>query len=262
MMDYSDDASIADSIQKHVDSNYDAVIIGVHKLFKYPAKNFGLTLSALNLIKNLQAHNHAITMVFANPYALKNFCDADNVVACYDDDPIFQEAAFNWLTNQFVASGKLPVTVCSAFHYGDGLVDLGLQKLPEVKPIEAGIDSSRILYHSIDSLANNAMVNHATPGCVVLVAKDNKIVMDKAYGNLTYYDQQPVTTGTVYDLASVTKISATTLAVMKLYEDGKLDINKTIGDYLPWVRNSNKSNLILQDVLLHQAGMVAFHSIL
>lgn len=257
MMDYSDDASIADSIKKHVDSNYDAVVIGVHQFNKYPAKNFGLTLTALNLIKDLQVANHTITMVFGNPYALKNFCDADNLVACYDDDPIFQEAAYNWLTNQFVASGKLPVTVCNAFHYGDGIVDLGLQKLPEVNPIEAGIDSST-LYHSIDSLANNAIFNHATPGCVLLVAKDNKIVLDKAYGNLTYYDHQPTSTETVYDLASVTKISATTLAVMKLYEDGKLDINKTIGDYLPWVRGSNKSGLVLQDVLMHQAGMVAF----
>jgi beta-N-acetylhexosaminidase len=256
MMDYSDDSSIADSIFKAVDSNYDAVIIGVHHFNKYPAKNFGLTLNALNLIKNLQSSAHAITMVFGNPYALKNFCDADNLVECYEDDPIFQEAAFNWLNNEFIASGKLPVTVCDAFHYGDGITDFGLQKLAEAKPIEAGLDSAKLSV--IDSLAYDAIAQHATPGCVVLVAKDNKIVYDKAFGNLTYNNNQPVTLQTVYDLASVTKISATTLAVMKLYEDGKLDIHKTLGYYLPWVRGSNKSNLILEDVLLHQAGLVAF----
>ncbi|MBV9962481.1 MAG: serine hydrolase [Parafilimonas sp.] len=256
LMNYNDDSSVADSILKHVDSNYDAVIIGVHQFNKYPARNFGLTLNALGLIKNLQATTNAITMVFGNPYALKNFCDANNLVECYEDDPIFQEAAFNWLNGNFVASGKLPVTVCDAFHYGDGITDLGLKKIPVVNAAEVGLDSERLSV--IDSLAYDAIAQHAMPGCVVLVAKNNKIVFNKAYGNLTYNNDQPVTLNTVYDLASVTKISATTLAVMKLYEEGKLDLHKTLGDYLPWVRGTNKSTLVIQDVLLHQAGLVAF----
>jgi beta-glucosidase-like glycosyl hydrolase/CubicO group peptidase (beta-lactamase class C family) len=256
LLNYDDNAAVADSIFKRVDSNYDAVIIGVHQFNKYPAKNFGLSPNAIDLIKNLQSSTHALTMVFGNPYALKNFCDADNLIECYEDDAIFQEAAFNWLTGLFIASGKLPVTVCDAFHYGDGIVDLGLKKIPEASAYSVGIDSVKL--SAIDSLANDAIVQHATPGCVVLVEKDNRIILDKAYGNLTYNSDQPVTVQTVYDLASVTKITATTLAVMKLYEQGRLDINKTIGYYLPWVRNSNKSNLLLQDVLMHQAGMVSF----
>ena len=257
LLDYSDDSLIADSIFKKVDSNYDAVVIGVHQFNKYPARNFGLSINALNLIKNLQSSTHAITIVFGNPYALKNFCDADNLVECYEDDPIFQQTAFDWLNGEFVAQGKLPVTVCNAFHYGDGITDWGLKKLAEVNPLEAGFDSAK-LYTVIDSIAADAIAQHATPGCVVLVAKDNKIVMDKAYGYLSYNKIQPVTTSTIYDLASVTKISATTLAVMKLYENGKLDLHKTLGDYLPWVRGTNKSNLVIEDVLMHQAGLIAF----
>jgi beta-glucosidase-like glycosyl hydrolase/CubicO group peptidase (beta-lactamase class C family) len=256
MMDYDDNSSVADSILKHITGKYDAVIIGVHKYNKYPARNFGISLNAINLIKNLQTSAHALTMVFGNPYALKNFCDADNLIECYEDDPIFQEAAFNWLSGNFTAAGKLPVTVCDAFHYGDGITDYGLQKLPEVKPVVEGFDSVKLSL--VDSIANDAILQHATPGCVLLVAKDNKIVLDKAYGTLTYNTKEPVTTQTVYDLASVTKISATTLSVMKLYEEGKLDIHKTLGDYLPWVRGTNKSNLVLEDVLLHQARLVAF----
>ncbi len=256
-MKYDDDTSVADSIFKKVDSGYDAVIIGVHQFNKYPAKNFGFTLNALGLIKNLQATTHALTMVFGNPYALKNFCDADNLMECYEDDSIFQQAAYNWLKGDFIAEGKLPVTVCDAYHYGDGITDFGLQKLAQVNPAEAGFDSIK-MYSEIDSIAANAIAQHATPGCVVLAAKDNKIVFDKAYGNLAYNSNEPVNINTVYDLASVTKTSATTLAVMKLYEDGKLDIHKTLGDYLPWVRNSNKQGLVLEDVLLHQAGLIAF----
>jgi CubicO group peptidase (beta-lactamase class C family) len=256
MMNYSDDASIANSIFNKVNSNYDEVIIGIHQFNKYPNKNFGLSLNAINLVKNLQQSTHAITMVFGNPYVLKNFCDASNLVECYEDDPFFQEAAFNWLNGQFVAQGKLPVTVCDAFHYGDGITNYGLPELEEVNPLEVGLDSTKLA--DIDSIAQAAIYLHAMPGCVVLVAKDSKIAWYKAYGNLTYNNSQPVRKETVYDLASVTKISATTLAVMKLYEDGELDIHKTLGDYLPWVRGTDKSKLVVEDILLHQAGLIAF----
>jgi CubicO group peptidase (beta-lactamase class C family) len=257
LMDYNADATIANSILQKVSNGYDEVIIGVHHFNKYPARNFGLTTTALNLIKDLQSSTHAITMVFGNPYALKNFCDADNLVECYEDDPLFQQAAYEWLNGGFVAQGKLPVTVCDAFHYGDGITDYGLQQLAHASPEAVGMDSAK-LYSQIDSIANDAIAKHATPGCVVLVAKDNKIVMDKAYGYLTYNKQQPVDTNTIYDLASVTIISSTLLSVMRLSDEGKLDINKTLGDYLPWVRGSNKSDLVLKDVLLHQAGLVAY----
>lgn len=69
---------------------------------------------------------------------------------------------------------------------------------------------------------------------------------------------EPVHTDDIYDMASVTKICATTIAIMKLYEEGKIDLKKTLGDYLPWVRRSNKKNLLIEDILLHQAGFVAF----
>ena len=69
------------------------MIIGVHQFNKYPANNFGLSLMRIGLIKNLQSSTHAITMVFGNPYALKNFCDADNLIECYEDDAIFQRSS-------------------------------------------------------------------------------------------------------------------------------------------------------------------------
>ncbi|MFT4154678.1 glycoside hydrolase family 3 N-terminal domain-containing protein [Parafilimonas sp.] len=256
LMNYNDGAAVAAAIEKAVDSNYDAVIIGVHGLKKYPSGNFGLSANALGLIKNLQSNNKALTMLFGNPYALKNFCDADNVMACYEDDATFQEAAFSWLEGEFVAQGKLPVTVCDAFHYGDGIVNLGLKELQTASPAEVGLDSAKLF--TIDSLASDAIAQHATPGCVVMVVKDNKIVLDKAYGKLTYYTNEPATLQSVYDLASVTKISATTISVMKLWEEGLLDLDKTLGYYLPWVRGTSKSNLTLRNVLLHQAGLIAF----
>ena len=93
---------------------------------------------------------------------------------------------------------------------------------------------------------------------MVLVAKDGKIAYDKAFGYLTYDSTEAVYPETIYDLASVTKILATTVSVMKLYDEGKLDINKTLGDYLSWTRGTNKEHLLLKDILLHQAGLKAW----
>jgi CubicO group peptidase (beta-lactamase class C family) len=102
------------------------------------------------------------------------------------------------------------------------------------------------------------LIKGATPGCVVLVVKDGKIAYEKAFGHYNYDNAEPVTTESVYDMASVTKICATTISVMKLYEEGKIDLNKTLGDYLPMVRHTNKENLLIKNILLHQAGLVSY----
>ncbi len=110
----------------------------------------------------------------------------------------------------------------------------------------------------IDSIANDAIAKHATPGCVVLVAKNGKVAFNKAYG-FTYVDSiQPVSVDMLYDVASVTKIAATTLAVMKLYEDGRLDLSKPLGYYLDWVKGTNKEAILIKNMLLHQAGLEAW----
>lgn len=121
-----------------------------------------------------------------------------------------------------------------------------------------GVGLDPVKLHSIDSIANDAIAKGATPGCVVLVIKDEKIAYYKAFGHLSYITNQAVTTETVYDMASVTKICATTLSIMKLYDEGKIDLNKTLGDYLPWVKGSNKEKLTIENILLHQAGLVSY----
>jgi CubicO group peptidase (beta-lactamase class C family) len=91
-----------------------------------------------------------------------------------------------------------------------------------------------------------------------MAVKNGKIVYQKAFGKYDYDKPNPVTLQSVFDMASVTKICATTLSVMKLYDEGKLDLKKKLGDYLPWVKGSNKENLLIENILLHQAGLVSW----
>ncbi len=252
--DYKLDSSKASSLLDLIRNRYDVVVIGLHNYARYPANNFGISSTTLSLIKSLQQQFPTITFAFGNPYVVKNFCDAKTLVACYDDDEVIQNTAADLLNGQFVAKGKLPVTVCPSFPYGTGIIATKLME--ETAPGNVGLNSAKL--NIIDSIANDGILKHAYPGCVVLVAKDGKIVFDKSYGFFTYDSTRPVYRETIYDMASVTKIMATTLSVMKLYDEGKLDINKTLGDYLPWTRGTNKEKLKLFDVLLHQAGLKSF----
>jgi beta-N-acetylhexosaminidase len=253
--DYSLDSLKASAMLELLKDRYDAVVIGLHHYHRFPANNFGVSKSALWLLNELQEQDKCITLVFGNPYIIKNFCDAKTLIACYEDDNITQDVAADLINGKFPAKGKLPVTVCSNLKFGAGILPTG-GLLPVTPAAEEGFNVNKL--RVIDSICKEAIVKEAFPGCVVLVAKDGNVVYDKAFGYLTYDKKEHVYPQTIYDLASVTKICATTMSVMKLYDEGKLDLHKTLGDYLPWVRGSNKDTLKIWDVLLHQAGLKAF----
>ncbi len=235
-------------------NRYKAVVIGIHNYARYPANNFGISDYAFDLINQVRQNNKTIIFDFGNPYLLKNFCDASNLVACYEDDSITQRTAVDLLEGKIKAKGKLPVTVCDTYKYGSGIVNNHL--LPVVDPENVGLDAAKLSI--IDSIATDGIAAGAMPGCVVLAARDGKIAFEKAYGSYNYNEPDPVTIESIFDMASVTKICATLISVMKLYDEGKIKLNKTLGDYLPWVKGTNKAKLQIRDVLLHQAGLIAF----
>ena len=253
---YKEDASRILSTVELIKNRYKSVVIGIHNYARYPSNNFGISQNALDLVHQIQQNNKTIIFDFGNPYALKNFCGADNLVACYEDDSITQHAAVDLLEGKINAKGTLPVTVCGSFKYGSGINTGNQSLLPVTSPGNVGLNASKLSV--IDSIANNGIAAGAYPGCVVLVAKDGKIAFEKAYGKYNYDTPEPVTLQSIYDMASVTKICATTLAVMKMYDEGKIKLYKTLGYYLPWVRKSNKAKLKIENILLHQAGLIAY----
>ena len=253
--DYKREATGSLSMIELIKKRYKKVIIGIHSYSRVPANNFGISKAAMEMVSQLQQQTKAITFVFGNPYAIKNFCHAKNLVACYEDDDIIQNTAIDFLQGINGSKGRLPVTVCPGLSYGSGIMS---NPIFFRKRGQGTLSLNPLKLASIDSIANDAIAKGAAPGCVVLVTLGGRIAFHKAYGNVSYNNHTPVSTETIYDMASVTKICATTLAVMKLTEDGKLDLNRSLGDYLPWVRGSNKANLVIEKILLHQAGLVSY----
>ncbi|MEO8108422.1 MAG: glycoside hydrolase family 3 N-terminal domain-containing protein [Ginsengibacter sp.] len=251
---YKEDAARILSTVELIKNRYKSVVIGVHDYARYPANNFGISTFALDLINQIQQNNSTIIFDFGNPYALKNFCNAANLIACYEDDSITQRTAADMLEGKLFAKGKLPVTVCDNYKYGSGIIAKNI--LPVAAPEEVGLNAAKL--EIIDSIAENGIAEGAFPGCVVLAARDGKVAFEKAYGTYNYNEPDPVTVKSIFDMASVTKICATLISVMKLYDEGKIKLDKTLGDYLPWVRGTNKAKLQIRNILLHQAGLVAY----
>ena len=253
--DYGLDSVKAAAAFELLRDRYDMIIIGLHNINRYPAHDFGISPAALQLLKKLDRQSNAITLVFGNPYALKYVCDASVLMECYDDHEITQSVAADWLSGKFSPKGKLPVSVCNGLSAGFGITFFR-GALPEVPPEILGFSQSKLM--RIDSICKHAIAMQAAPGCVVLIAKNGQVAYEKAFGTMEYNKAEPVYPETIYDLASVTKVCATTISVMKLYDEGKLDLHKTLGDYLPWVRGSDKDTLKLWDIMLHQAGLKDF----
>jgi len=96
-------------------------------------------------------------------------------------------------------------------------------------PEDAGLDHEKLAM--IEKIAYEGISRGAFPGCQVFVAKNGKVVFDKSFGYHTYQHEIRVSDGDVYDLASVTKIAATTIAAMKMISDGKMSLNDKLGKF-------------------------------
>ncbi|MCK0155891.1 beta-lactamase family protein [Cellulophaga sp. F20128] len=129
------------------------------------------------------------------------------------------------------------------------------QDLTKGRLLGAGLDSVTV-YQKVDSIMIHGIANHAFPGAQLLVAKDSKIIFHEAYGFHTYDSLQKVKLNDVYDLASVTKITAALPALMKLYDEDKLNLDAPFSNYWkPWKHKKNKNNLTVREILAHQAGL-------
>ena len=114
------------------------------------------------------------------------------------------------------------------------------------------------LEHKIDSIVQQGIQQKAFPGAQVLIFKHNSIRLNKSYGFHTYDSIVRVENHHLYDLASVTKILASTLAFMKLYELYDIDLDHKVSDYIPLIKKTNKKNSTFREVLSHQAGWLPY----
>ena len=217
------------------------------------ANNYGLTKDILQLVQNINRQQEIILVVFGNPYSLKYFENIDHLIMAYEDSPETEDITAQGLVGAFGFKGKLPVTASNIFPLHQGYSTPSLSRLGYSVPERVGMSSDSLLM--IREIVDQMIKVHAAPGCQVLIAREGRIIYEKAFGNHTYDEYDPVYLTDLYDLASVTKVAATTLSVMRLYKEGVISIDSTLGDYLPWLKGSNKEQMVIRRVMAHEAGL-------
>jgi uncharacterized protein YbbC (DUF1343 family)/CubicO group peptidase (beta-lactamase class C family) len=111
-------------------------------------------------------------------------------------------------------------------------------------------------FAAVDSVIETSIQNHETPGAVLLVGHDGKIVYRKAFGGRSVEPtKSAMTVDTIFDIASLTKVVATTTAVMQLVEQGKIRLNDPVVKYIPEFGQSAKGDITVRDLLTHYSGL-------
>lgn len=194
-----------------------------------------------------------VMISFGNPYLLRSVPKVSAYICAYGDMKYSVSAAAEALFGESNVAGRLPITIPNAAQFGDGIA-MNRTSLRFAVPEEAGFSADRLA--KLDSIVNFWIADSAFPGAELLVARDGKIVYDKAFGTYDYssYSKQ-VDPNTMYDLASVTKVTATTLAAMKLYEEGKLDLDAPVVKYIPQFGQAGKEKITIRDLLVHDSGL-------
>jgi uncharacterized protein YbbC (DUF1343 family)/CubicO group peptidase (beta-lactamase class C family) len=125
--------------------------------------------------------------------------------------------------------------------------------LPVAPPQTPGMSAEKL--NQIDALVEKDIADKKLPGAVVLVGHKGKIVFRKAYGNRALVPAvEKMTLDTIFDVASLTKVVATTTSVMILVERGQLRLNDTIGKYIPEIQDKDVKNVTIQQLLTHVSG--------
>ena len=235
---------------------YNLVIVTLHSTSRFVSKNLGLTQNQIDFVKAIGFKHKCILVNNGNPYILQYFNMFKNIVVSYEDLPMYNQIAAQIVGGGINAKGKMPVSIPNFISLGAGTETGALPKFEYIYPEEIKLSTKKL--NKIDSIVNNAIALKAMPGCQVLVAKSGKVIYNKSFGFHTYDSIQLVKNNHVYDVASLTKILGTTLAVMKLYEEKKIRLDDKIGLYLPFLKGSNKEKIKIYEILTHHAGLVPF----
>lgn len=210
-------------------------------------------------VNSLVATGKNVVIAFMlNPYKVSNFATAlagskVSALIGYDDSEKAQNYAAQAIFGGIKVNGKLPVSILNVAKAGAG-VSYPAVRLGYGTASEVGVNPK--IEAVIDSLINIGVKTGAFPGCEVLMVKDNKVFINKAYGYQDPDRSNAVTTNTLYDLASVTKTLGTLPGVMKIYDQGKLDVNSKASNYIPGLRNTDKRNITVKELLFHESGIM------
>lgn len=259
-VDYFHFFSAEEAIDRSIDeiSKYDMVITVLHASTVRSARSFGMPENWERWASDLP-NGQNILVLAGNPLGLQNanLTKFQSVVVGYENTPVALNRLGQFVMGTYASEGKLPMSISAEYPAGFGLEVEWSGRLKDSQPEELGLSREKL--KEIDAIAKRGVREGAYPGCQVVVAIEGKIIYKKSFGHHTYDKKRKVKDSDIYDLASITKVASSTASLMKLNSEGKFSLNNRLGVYLPELtKDSRYSNILLRDMMAHQAGLVAW----
>ncbi len=210
----------------------------------------------LSFIKEMDSKKQVIVALFGDGKSLTQLDNLSSpIVWCPKNTSEGANFSAQLIFGGVSTNARLPKSYTEKYIEGKGS-DVYSSRLKYTLPEEVGINAADL--SEIDAIVAEGINEKAAPGMVVFVAKDGKVIFNKAYGSHTYDLLAKERVDDIFDLASMTKISATTMEVMRLYEKGQLNLDTSICTYIARTRGTDMQDIKVKEVMLHQAGFIPF----
>lgn len=236
---------------------YDLIITSIHCNTVRSRNEYGMPKGWKAWLNAIPESKKSTLLLFGNPMAISEFDDynVDAVVVGYENHKFALDRMGQLLMGTFASDGSLPITLNEKYRRDHGVKVPWAGRLKESQPEELGISRNKL--KEIDRIAERGIRERAFPGCQVLVAVQGKVILRKSYGYHTFDEERPVQNNDLYDIASITKVAASTASLMVLNSRDQFSLNDRLGDYLPALTDSTQyAKILMRDMLTHQAGLV------
>lgn len=232
----------------------DLIVIGAHMHINASGNN-QFNSSQRRLLHQLPSQTPKALLTFGNPYAVGDLPDADVQLLAWDGSDHQLKNTAPALFGASAIGGRLPIDIPGAYAMNEGLsLPQTTIRFDRPESVDFWADS----LYKVDRIMHEAIFDSTFPGGVVTVLKDGVIAYQKGFGYETYQKLNPVHTYDIYDLASLTKIMATTTAMMKLVDEGKIRLDDKVSAYFPEFNTGLKRDITIRHLLLHTSGLPPF----
>lgn len=206
-------------------------------------------------LRKLYKNTPSALIAFGNPYVVQDLPKTDSQLMAWSAHDQQVESVVPALFGGSKISGRLPIDIPGMYPLGHGIT-LPQTTLRYDEPEVVGL--SRDSLQQVERIMHKAVFDSTFPGGVVAVVKDGVIAYQQGFGYETYKKLHPIEDDAVYDLASLTKVTATTPAIMKLVSEGKISLNDKVSKYFDEFSKGQKSEITIRNLLLHNSGLPAF----
>ena len=235
----------------------DLVLLALHVKVRTSSGSISLSENLQRFVEAVgETGKPTVVISFGTPYVVEHFPDAEAVLCSYGDAEPLVEATVEVLYGETPTRGLLPVSVSERYPFGSG-IRLEATALRREDPSLTGYDPGCL--NRIDDLVIEAIRDSAFPGAQLAIGKGGALIYLKSFGTYSYdLPSREIRDTTLFDLASLTKVIATTSAAMKLYDEGRLHLDEPVGTYLPQFREGKKALITPRHLLTHRSGFPPF----